>query len=248
MYWQLFYTLPVYIEQWIDLELFYRRLYQFWPWLADFMGTGKGSIASEMIVNADAFYIILFQVAVSAWVMRFKPLMAMMAGIVVCSAGMGLALLTRDPFIMTGSLLIFALGEMSASPKVTEYIGKIAPAGKVALYMGFSFFPLFIGNIVSGWISGPVYQRLSDKLTLLQYELTARGISVRQPDSGFTLNDFYSEASSKLNMSTQEMTQFLWDKYQPDQIWLIITGLGVFTACMLFVYDRVIVRFDSSKI
>lgn len=57
---------------------------------------------------------------------------------------------------------------MSSSPKITEYIGKIAPRDKVALYMGCSFLPMAGGNFFAGILSGGVYGSMSDKITLLQ--------------------------------------------------------------------------------
>ena len=39
-------------------------------------------------------------------------------------------------------VVILAFGEMASSPRIQEYIGRIAPRDKVALYMGVSYLPL----------------------------------------------------------------------------------------------------------
>ncbi len=239
MYWQLFYTVPVFIEQWVDLEAFYNTLFNWSPAFARMVGS-NGSIASEMLVNMDSFYIIVFQVLVSYFVMKFKPLNAMISGITICSIGIGLMMMTNNPLYMVSALLIFAWGEMASSPKITEYIGKIAPKEKVALYMGFSFFPHFIGNLVTSFLSGPVYQNVSDKLTFTQLELSARGIVLPEISESFTINNFYLEAASKMNMNTKELTLFLWDKYEPSNIWIIFSAIGISTALLLFIYDKLV--------
>jgi len=241
MYWQLFYAVPVFIEQWVDLQAFYQTVYNFSPALANIAGS-NGSIPSEMIVNMDSLFIITFQVLVSYIVMRYKPLNAMISGIIICSLGIGLMLMTNNPLFMVSSLLIFAWGEMASSPKITEYIGKIAPKDKVALYMGFSFFPHFIGNIVTSFLSGPVYQKISDKFTFAQAEALERGYTMPEVSESFSMNDYYASLSAQMDMNLNEMTTYLWDKYEPSNFWMILTGIGLGTSFLLFIYDKYILK------
>jgi proton-dependent oligopeptide transporter, POT family len=238
MYNQLFYTFPVYIEQWVDLHQFYNDLVHINPSLGEIFGNGKGKIESEMLVNADALYIVVFQILVSALVMRFKPLRAMIGGIFICAIGIGLTVSTNNPFFMLFSIFLFALGEMSSSPKITEYIGRIAPKDKVALYMGFSFFPMFIGNVIAGVLSGPVYTRISDKYFLLAEEIKSRGIETITLNDFENKNDFFEAAAKQLNMSSVELTNYLYQSANPSSIWLIFTGIGVGAAFALWLYDR----------
>lgn len=238
MYNQLFYTFPVYIEQWVDLHQFFRDVSALSPWLGDILGNGNGKIESEMLVNADALYIVIFQVFVSALVMRFKPLKAMIGGILVCAIGIGLTVSTNNPFFMLFSIFLFALGEMSSSPKITEYIGRIAPPDKVALYMGFSFFPMFIGNLMAGVLSGPVYTRISDKYFLLEQELLSKGIDAVKAENFQSQSSYFEAAAVHLNMSSVELTNYLYETSNPSSIWIIFTGIGVFASLGLLAYDR----------
>jgi len=242
MYFQLFYTFPVFIEQWVDLEQFFLDIQHLSPWLADLLGNGHGKIESEMLVNADAMYIVLFQVIVSALVMKLKPLHSMIAGIFICAIGIGLTVATLNPFFMLLSVFIFALGEMMSSPKVTEYIGKIAPKEKVALYMGFSFFPLFIGNVIAGVLSGPVYERISDKYSLLATELQANSMMLDIPSEGVRSAAYFQSAADAFGLSAEQLTESLYLKYQPDSIWMIFTGIGIFASISLFLYNRFLVK------
>jgi len=157
MYNQLFYSLPVFIHQWIDTTAIYNAIESFSPWLASILGTEEGIINPEVLSDLDAFYIIIFQVLVSTLVMKFKPLNTMMIGILINAIGLGLTFYTNNAFFLFFSLLIFAVGEMSSSPKITEYIGRIAPKEKIGLYMGASFIPMAGGNFFAGILSGDVY-------------------------------------------------------------------------------------------
>ncbi|MCK4676642.1 MAG: MFS transporter [Bacteroidales bacterium] len=238
MYNQLFYTLPVFIEQWVDTTSIYNALHFLSPKLAGAIGTSEGTIAPEMITNIDALYIVLFQILVSSFVMKYKPLNAMISGIFVASVGIGLWFITQNGFYLFLSLLIFGLGEMASSPKITEYIGKIAPKDKVALYMGCSFLPMAGGNFLAGILSGNVYSAIADKITLLQKEVALRGLNIPEISEHFTQNDYIHRASQLMGMDEQTLTNYLWDTYHPSNIWIVFSGIGLGTVIILFLYDR----------
>lgn len=242
MYNQFYMSLPVFIDQWVDTGIIYNSLINYWPWLAHQLGTAEGTIPAEYIMNVDAGAIILFQIGISYIVMRYKPLSAMIAGILIASIGLGLSLATQNGLFIIIALLIFSVGEMSSSPKITEYIGRIAPPDKTALYMGCSYIPLAIGYIFAGIVSGEVYQSLSDKITLTRQEITTRGIVLPDIGGTFTKNDFFNTAAAKMNMSPDQLTQFLWDKYEPSSFWLVVLGMGITASALLFLYDQFIIR------
>jgi dipeptide/tripeptide permease len=242
MYLQLFYTLPVFIEQWMDTSTIYNALNNLSPTLAQAIGTPEHTIAPEMLTNIDALYIVIFQLAVSTVVMRFKPLRAMTAGILIAAIGVGLMFAFSNPFYLFASILIFGIGEMSTSPKTQEYIGKIAPPDKVALYMGYSYLPLAGGHFLAGFLSGSVYSGIADKATLLRTELIARGIAVPEISKTYTLNDFYTQSASLLQMDQKALTTFLWHQYHPYTIWMLYAGIGIGTFIALLLYDRLLMR------
>ena len=47
---------------------------------------------------------------------------------------------------------------MTCSARFFEYCGSIAPSDQVAVYLGYSFFAIFIGNLYSGPWAGWLYQ------------------------------------------------------------------------------------------
>jgi len=166
----------------------------------------------------------------------------MTGGIIIASVGLGLSLATQNGIYVVLALFIFAVGEMSSSPKITEYIGRIAPTDKTALYMGCSYIPVAIGYILAGVVSGNVYQGISDKITLAQREVALRGIDLPAIGEKFTKNDFFSTAALKMNMNADQLTQFLWDKYNPSSFWMVVVGIGFTAAFLLLLYDRYVLK------
>ena len=124
----------------------------------------------EFIVNIDAGAIILFQMIVSFGMGRFHRFTTMIVGMCVAGVGIGLSALDGgDGMLGAGSsvwfvcigLLIFAFGEMMASPTSQEYVGRIAPRDKVALYMGYYFVAMALGYLFGGILSGQLYGKLA---------------------------------------------------------------------------------------
>jgi len=240
MFNQLFYTLPNFIDQWVDTSMIYQWIHGFSPDIAAAVGTQKGLIAPEMMVNLDAGFIILFQIIISSLVMRFKPVNAIITGIMVVSVGIGFAFGTSNGFYVILGIFIFAIGEMASSPKFTEYIGRIAPKNKEALYMGTSFLPVAVGNKLAGWFSGPVYQSMSDKVSLLEHYVANHGMVIPAISKQFTQNDYLRRAAELMHTDQHGLTQILWNTYHPYRIWILFSAIGVVTIIALFLYNHFI--------
>jgi len=238
---QLYYSFPIFVDHWIDTSVVYNGLHAVWPWLAETIGE-NGTISAVSMTSMDSFFIIVFQLMVSAFVMRFRPLAAMMGGILVLAGGLGLMFSTQSGWMILLGVLIFALGEMGSSPKFTEYVGKIAPADQKALYMGTSFLPIAAAHKLAGWLSGDLYEGISDKYALLQKEVTRRGMDfpVEFSDT-FTKNDFFTQAADRLNMNQTELTNYLWQNYHPSNIWMLFSGIAVAAVVFLWLYDRFVI-------
>jgi hypothetical protein len=211
------------------------------------MSGGGDSVNPEMLINLDAGSIILFQLIVSYFVLRMRHVSAMITGFVVAAIGIGITFYTGNGFYTILGIMIFAIGEMMTNPTFSSFIALISPKGKEALYMGTYFLPVFAGNYLTKFVSGNLYQAWSDKLTLLQGEMATRGISMPAVDKTFTKNDYFALASEKLGMSETEMTQFVWDSYDPSKIMYVIVGIGVVTILALFFYDRLVIRPNAKK-
>jgi len=242
MFNQLFYTLPVFIEEWVDTKGLYDSLHSVLPGLADFYKNKEGGINPEQIVNMDAFFIVILQMIISTIILKWKPISAMMSGIFIAIIGIALSFYTNNVFFTLFGILIFAIGEMTSNPKFSDYIAKISPKGKEALYMGTYFLPISVANFLTKWITGDLYEKYSDKVAIIRKELTQRSIELPEITTSYTKNNFYAEAAEKLKMSQDEMTTFMWDHYHPGNIWYVIAGIGLLTIVGLLVYNAVISR------
>lgn len=239
MYNQLFFTLPVFIAQWVDTSVVYNFFHSYLPFFSENYSTHNGQMEAEFITNFDALFIIIFQIIVSTIVMKWKPLQTMMTGFLVCAIGMSLTLFTQNVLFTFAAIYIFAIGEMAGSPKITEYIGRIAPADKKALYMGYSFIPVFLGNVFAGIISGNVYQGMSDKTVFVKQEVAKRGLEISE---SLSQNEYFTQAAKAMDMNPMELTNYLWTSYNPSKIWYVILAIGLFAVVALYFYDKLLLN------
>lgn len=242
MFNQLFYTLPTFIEDWVNTRALHDSIAQVSPWIASAMSGGGDSVNPEMLINLDAGSIILFQLVVSYFVLKIRHVSAMITGFIIASIGIGITFYTGNGLYTILGIMIFAIGEMMTNPTFSSFIALISPKGKEALYMGTYFLPIFLGNFLTTFVSGNLYQAWSDKLSLLQTEMANRGLQMPEVSKEFTKNDYFALASEKLEMTQTQMTQLIWDTYNPNKIWYVIVGIGVVTILALSIYDRVVIR------
>ncbi|NLP58899.1 MFS transporter [Lutibacter sp. B1] len=247
MFNQLFYTLPVFIEEWVNTKPLYDTLSNYTPWIAEFFKNKHGGINPEMVVNLDAFFIVILQMIVSTIILKWKPINAMMTGIFIAVIGIALSFYTSNVFFTIFGILIFAIGEMTSNPKFSDYIAKISPKGKEALYMGTYFLPIAFANLLTKWITGDLYEKMSDKVLLIRKELSTKNIELPQLDENYTKNNFYTEAAEKLQMTQEQMTTHVWNNYHPGNIWFVIAGIGMLTIIGLVIYDQVIKRKEKNS-
>lgn len=245
MYYQLFFTLPVFITQWVDIETLNQQMNTHIPWLIKILGGSDSSLKAEHITNMDALFIIIFQLIVSSTVMKWKPINTIITGMFVASIGMGLTLFTNNVGFLLLGIFIFGIGEMTGSPKITEYIGLIAPKDKVALYMGSSFLPVALGSFFGGLVSGSVYQKMSDKTSFIQQEFTKKGMNI--DISQLTQNELFEKIKLEWGMQHTEFTAYLWEKYQPHQIWIVVFGIGFFSVIAMWIYSKYLSRYKKQN-
>jgi dipeptide/tripeptide permease len=117
-----------------------------------------GQVKPEHMINLNAFGIILLQVAIAYSVRRLQPLTTIIMGSFVTVISFLLYLVGRGGWIIVIAILVFSVGEMLASPRSKEYAGRIAPPGKVGMYMGYFYWCVALGNLFGGLLSGGLYQ------------------------------------------------------------------------------------------
>lgn len=238
---QLYYSFPVFVTDWVDTSNLYNAIHAVWPWLAESIGK-DGTITAVTITSFDAFFIIVLQIWISGLVMRYKPLHAMMSGILVLAIGVGMMFAFQNSFFVILGVLIFSIGEMASSPKFTEYVGSIAPPDKKALYMGTSFLPIAAGHFLAGIVSGKMYDNAAGKLHLLSKEVEKRGLNIPEVSDTFTKNDYWNKATELMGMNNSELTNYIWVNYNPSKIWMLYAGIAVSAVVALFIYDKFILK------
>ncbi len=209
---QLFITLPEYIRDYTNTNDILRTLQGMfhtlglsgsWQGFLDNMTRAEGvnvvhNINPEFLINIDAGAIIIFQVLISAIFAKRKPFTTMIVGTILTGVGMAMNIYGGMGWVVVMAIFVFAIGEMMASPKSQEYVALIAPKSKTAMYMGYYFVSVALGNLFAGILSGQLYGHFGPA------------------DRGGI------------------------DK--PGTMWLIFGIIGVATALILFLYDKIVIR------
>lgn len=147
----LFGFMPLYVETFTDLtpiENAVNRVIPLGEWLNP-----------EVFISLDAALIVLLQALISYLTRRWRTISAMLAGTAVATASWVFPALSPAAGLVAVGILIWSLGEMTCSARFFEYCGNVAPPDQVALYLGYSFFAIFIGNLYSGPWAGWLYER-----------------------------------------------------------------------------------------
>ncbi len=163
---QIFYTLPLYIRDFVDtsdLMIATKSFFNFFGLSNELFASFSNSMATpgqvnpEYLINLNAGAIIFFQVGISYLVTRLKPFTTIFWGTIITVVSFSILIFGTVGWITVAGIVVFSFGEMMASPKSKEYTGKIAPPGKVALYMGYFYWCVALGNLFGGILSGQLY-------------------------------------------------------------------------------------------
>ncbi len=108
----------------------------------------------EIITLINPAMIALFQGFVTRRMRNVHPVTAMLVGVLIASLSMFVmgSLPTLVGACLSG--LIFALAEMTFSPRFYTYIASFAPEGRAGMYMGLAFVPPALGSWLGGQVSG----------------------------------------------------------------------------------------------
>ena len=117
------------------------------------------------LLGLDFIMIVFFQIIVSSLIKRWKVLPTLIVGTATLTLGLWISGQAHN-ILLSGSvvaigIIIFATGEMIASPKSQEYVASFAPQDKVAMFMGYYFVALALGNLFAGLLSGWIYQNVA---------------------------------------------------------------------------------------
>lgn len=220
MFNQLFNTLPNFIDDWVNSSALVVWLNENIPFLGRILAL-NGQIKPEMFTQIDALMIVFCQAFVSYFVTKIRHISAVIRGAIIATIGIGLTFYFGSVWFTIIGTMIFAVGEMMSSPTVSSFIALITPKGKEGLYQGTYFLPVAVSYFVTSFISGDLYQAWSDKLSLLQKEMTKREIVMPEivskeqfvEEGAKTFKMSFSEFENQFNLKAEEIN---WEKVKVD--------------------------------
>ncbi|HUH26283.1 MAG TPA: hypothetical protein VLY87_06620, partial [Flavobacterium sp.] len=70
----------------------------------------------------------------------------------------------------------------------------------------------------------------------------SKSIDISQVHFPFSKNEYFALAEQKLGLGHWEMVDMLWNTYNPNKIWLVIVGIGLFSIFSLLIYDKLVIK------
>ncbi len=187
-----------------------------------------GQTKAEMIMNIDTFSIIVFMIPIAAFTGLLPPMAALILGMIISLVGFMGAGFSPNGSLACLMIFVFSVGEMTCSPKFSEFIGLIAPPDKKALYMGYSNMPFAIGWAGGNLLAGPLFDALSKKASLAREYLVAQFhfpkglLEHADPQAMIPL------ITEKKGFShSDQVTRLLWDTYDPQKFWIYMGAVGL---------------------
>jgi dipeptide/tripeptide permease len=236
---QLWDMLPNFIVDWVDSASLARHLPHFM--LSRDFSRGP-QLAQEWVINFNPFLIILFVAPLSWFVnLRMRRLTSILYGFIIASLGVYVAGASRSIYICLAGIACFTLGEMLCSPKMSEYLGVIAPADKKALFMGYANIPLAIGWAYGSKYGGQIYERAGEKAGLALRYLSEVLKVTELPDR----SQAFAVLTERLGQTPAQVTQLLWDRYDPSQVWTPFALAGIVAAVALWIFNRYARRWED---
>ena len=191
------------------------------------------------MINLNPALIILLVVPLSWVVNRYmRRLTSIFIGMGIAGAGVLLAGSSMSWATCLLGIACFSVGEMLSSPKMSEYLGVIAPPDKKALYMGYSNIPFAIGWGYGTFAGGNLYGQYAEKATLALRYLTDQ---LHVPEGTVDRTSAFAELLRRTGWSAAEATERLWDAYDPSVVWLPFAG-GIAFACVALLFYNAYAR------
>jgi dipeptide/tripeptide permease len=256
MMYQLWDLQPNFIADWVDS----RPMAQMLGWAPDVVQralieqTSRGPmIPQQVLLSANAFFIILGVVGVAWLTRKMRTLESMLIGMVLAVAGVLVAGWTQSAWVLVLGILCFSLGEMTTGPKKNEYLALIAPPGKKGLYLGYVNIPVGVGVYFGSAIAGYVYGRFGEKAVLaLRYiaEHTPFGqgkgwngdVATLEATLGLKRTAAMTRLQELTGQDSIALTQLLWDTYHPHYVWIPFALIGIVAAFGLWIFGRMAKR------
>jgi len=133
----------------------------------------------DIYTMANPFVIVFFQLLITKFFGKMKPIRSIIVGIIIISLSMAINIIPllveggvyKDFYsiLPLGSLFIIltvaliAFGELFASARTYEYIGALAPKGEEGLFLGYANLPMAIGALLGGPVGAAIFNEIMCK-------------------------------------------------------------------------------------
>ena len=240
MFMQLWDLLPNFIDEWVDTRDVGRGLtFLLGSKASSFLDSGGGA-KPEILINIDSFAILLLVLPLSWFFGRFRMMVVLVVGMALSVVGFVGAGLASTGLWCGLMIFVFALGEITCSPKFTEYMGMTAPAERKALYMGYSNIPFAVGWAAGNGISGWLYDRFASIHVLARRYLAEEAGMAQAQLEAFSAEELLPAVAQAIGGATPQAARtLLWETYHPWIIWLMLGSVGVASViAMVFFYRQ----------
>jgi MFS family permease len=236
---QLWDMLPNFIVDWVDSSSLSRHLPSFMLSRSTALGP---QLAQEWVINLNPL-LIIFLVAPLSWYVNqhMRRLTAIFWGCLIACLGVYLAGASMSIYLCLLGIACFSLGEMLCSPKMAEFLGVIAPPDQKALYMGYANVPLAIGWGFGSFVGGRIYEHSGEKAGLALRYLS----EVLQVQTLPERSQAFPTLTRMLDQTPTQVTQLLWQTYDPNQVWTPFVLAGLLAAAALLVYNLFARRWED---
>ncbi|NOZ61895.1 MAG: MFS transporter [Calditrichaeota bacterium] len=161
--WAFFNLLAMYVDKNLDtVKLYLDVKHILGATVANFISQPEGSEGTRKLlgesISHTGYIIMILQIFVSRIAEKFKAIPIFSTGLFISALGflvLGYAHVSSSSWVFLG-IMLFAIGEMTSSPRIQEYITWMAPPEKAGLYMGTNFLAIGIGSF-SGVLYTPLY-------------------------------------------------------------------------------------------
>lgn len=158
---------------------FYIVFWQQYVALPLFMAKVNPSANVDLLLSVDPATVVALTFIVSYLVRKAPAIVTISAGVLISS--LAWLLLTRggSTSLVVMALIVVALGELTLSPKYYDYVSRLAPEGQQGLFMGFSFMPVAVGDLVGSPLGGWLVKHYTEDTNQpyhMWYVVTAVGI------------------------------------------------------------------------
>ena len=238
---QLWDMLPNFIVDWVNSAALARHLPAFM--LSRDFSRGP-QIAQEWVINLNPLLVILLVAPLSWYFNRImRRLTSIFFGFIFVSLGLYVVGSSMSIFVCLGGIVCFTFGEMLCSPKMREYLAVIAPPDKKALYMGYSSIPYALGWAYGSYLGGQIYGRTGEKATLaLRYMSEVLHVQ-NLPNR----SQAFAKLTELLHQTPAQVTQLLWDKYNPGWVWTLFAIAGFLATIAMYIFMRLARRWKDAN-